>query len=269
MLQSSNPVLSNDDVFGEVYGKRGMFNEAADVTTVQGVVNKTLLLVTIAVVAGAGGYALLNVFPGIVWIACIASVVIALGFFFFLKGRPQLSPVVAPIYAIVEGVFLGAVTALADNILEGMAVGGVGVQAFIVTACCVLSVLAAYKLKIIRPTRRFRAVIVTLTGAVMLAYLVSFIMSLVWQPLPLISFASAVNDHGMMGFLGLGINIFILVLASLFLVLDFDLVERNVKAGSPKYMEWYCAFGLLVTMAWIYFEAVKLVIRLTVLFGRD
>ena len=267
MWQSSNPALNNNSAFSQIYDK-DMFAAKANVTTVAGVVNKTSLLVVITVAAGGCGYALLQSMPSILWISSIASFVICLGFYFLLAGKPQLSPIVAPIYAIVEGVFLGAFTALADNILDsrGLAVsGGVGIQAFIVTASAAGSMLFAYRTKLIRPTRTFQAVIVTLTGAVMLAYFVSFILSWIWQPLPLISFASAVN--GMMGLLGLGINIFILVLASLFLILDFKLIEDRVQSGAPKYMEWYCGFALLVTFAWIYFEAVKLVIRLAVLFG--
>ena len=269
MWQSSNPALNNKSAFSEVYDK-DMFAAKANVTTVAGVVNKTLLLVAITVAAGGFGYSLLQSMPSILWISSIAAFIICLGFYFLLAGKPQLSPVVAPIFAVVEGVFLGAVTAWADNILDsrGLAVsGGVGIQAFIVTASAVGSMLFAYRMKLIRPTRTFQAVIVTLTGAVMLAYFVSFVLSWIWQPLPLISFASAVNDHGMMGFLGLGINIFILVLASLCLILDFKLIEDKVQAGAPKYMEWYCGFALLVTFAWIYFEAVKLVLRLAVLFG--
>ena len=264
MWQSSNPALNNNSAFSQIYDK-DMFAAKANVTTVAGVVNKTSLLVAITVAAGGCGYALLQSMPSILWISSIASFVICLGFYFLLAGKPQLSPIVAPIYAIVEGVFLGAFTALADNILDsrGLAVsGGVGIQAFIVTASAAGSMLFAYRTKLIRPTRTFQAVIVTLTGAVMLAYFVSFVLSWIWQPLPLISFASAVNDHGMMGLLGLGINIFILVLASLFLILDFKLIEDRVQSGAPKYMEWYAAFGLLVTLVWLYLEILRLLAKL-------
>jgi uncharacterized YccA/Bax inhibitor family protein len=129
------------------------------------------------------------------------------------------------------------------------------------------SMLLLYKTGIVRPTDRFKAIIGVATGGIMLAYLVSFVLSIFWQPLPLISFASAVQDKGAMGFLGLGINVLILGIASLWLVIDFGTIEDNIKAGAPKSMEWYCAFGLLVTLAWIYFEAVKLVVRVASLFG--
>jgi uncharacterized YccA/Bax inhibitor family protein len=270
MWQSSNPTLTQQDAFNQYYGKEMFAQPRADIATLSGVVNKTGLLVLIAIVSGGGGYALFDHFPPILWVGAIVSFLICLGIGFVLAGRPQLSPVISPIYAIVEGAFLGAFTALADRILEskGLAVaGGVGVQAFIITAACAVSMLGLYKAKILRPTRRFQAVVMTLTGAVFLAYLVSFVLSFFGMPLPLISFASAVSDHGMIGLLGLGINLFILILASLWLIIDFGMVEEKVAAGSPKYMEWYCGFALLVTLAWIYFEAVKLVVRLAVLFG--
>jgi uncharacterized YccA/Bax inhibitor family protein len=268
MLQSSNPILSNDDTFNQYYG--AMAGGRSDVTTMTGVVNKTAILVLLALVAGGGGYALFASMPSILWIGAIAAFVICLGMGFILRGKPQASPYLAPVYAIVEGVFLGAFTALADDIVAARGltvVGGVGVQAFVITGSAVVSMLLLYRAGIIKPTRRFHAVIGTLTGAIMLAYLASFVLSFFGISMPLLSFGSAVQSQGIMGFLGLGINLFILVVASLFLIIDFKLVEDHVSAESPKYMEWYCGFALLVTLAWIYFESVKLVLRIAVLFG--
>ncbi len=268
MLNSSNPALTSADAFEQAYGH--MTGARTDVTTLSGVVNKTAILLVIAIAAGAGGYSLLQSMPSILWISAIAAFVICLGMGFILGGKPQLSPYLAPVYAIVEGVFLGAFTALADQILasRGLQVGGgVGVQAGVITASCAISMLLLYKVGLIKPTRRFQAVIGTLTGAIMIAYLLNFVLALFGKPLPLIGFASAASATGTMGLIGLGINIFILVVASLFLVIDFKLIEDNVQRGAPRYMEWYCSFALLVTLAWIYYESVKLVMRLAVLFG--
>lgn len=272
MWNSSNPILNREDTFSQVYGRDMFASQQArsDVTTLQGVVNKTAILVGIAVVAGSIGYSLFQSSPQVLWISGIASLVLCLGLSFFLVGKPKLSPIVAPIYAGVEGVFLGAFTAVADSILaaKGLSVaGGVGVQAFVVTIAAMVSMLAMYSTGMIKPTERFKSVLGVAIGGIMLAYLVSFVLSLVWQPLPLISFASAVNDQGMMGFLGLGINVFILIIAALTLVIDFEMVQQRVRDNSPKYMEWYCGFALLVTLAWIYYESVKLVVRLASLFG--
>jgi uncharacterized YccA/Bax inhibitor family protein len=267
MWQSSNPVLAHgDDAFAEYYGAQA---GRTDVTTMSGVVNKTGLLVLFAVAAGAGGYALMQQFPPAVWIGAIAGFIVCLGVGFVLSRKAHLAPILAPIYAIVEGAFLGAFTALADTMLasRGLTVaGGVGVQAGIITAAAMVSMLVLWKMGV-RPTQRFKAILGTATGAIMIAYLVSFVLSIFWKPLPLISFYAAVQDQGMIGFLGLGINIFILVIASLWLIIDFELVEQKVQSGAPKYMEWFCGFALIVTLAWIYYEAVKLVVRLAILFG--
>jgi uncharacterized YccA/Bax inhibitor family protein len=274
MWQSSNPVLNNEDAFNQYYG-RDMFatRDAAAVpavTTLQGVVNKTTILVGIATATGAVGYSLFMNHPQAYWIAAIVAFVICLGIGFVLAGKPALSPIVAPVYAVCQGTLLGAFTAVADGMLasRGLSVaGGVGIQAFIITAAAMVSMLLLYTTRIIRPTQTFRAILGVATGGIMIAYLVSFVLSFLWQPLPLISFYSAMNSHGPMGLLGLGINIFILGIASLWLIMDFQLVEEKISSGAPKYMEWYCGFALLVTLAWIYYEAVKLIVRLAVLFG--
>lgn len=267
MLQSSNPALSDQVLHGAGFAVPA---PDAGVITLQAVVNRTGLLAVIALVAGAGGYSLAESHPGAMWISWIAAAVVGLGIGLVLGMRPTLAPILAPVYAIVEGVFLGALTAVAESILaaKGLSVaGGVGVQAFIITICVMLSMLALYSFGLIKPTRRFQAIVGTLAGAVALTYLVSFVLSLFWRPLPLVSFASAANDTGTMGWIGLGLNVAILGLASLFLVIDFKRIEDLVAQRAPKSMAWYGAFALLVTLAWIYYEAVKLVLRIAVLFG--
>ena len=269
MWQTSNPTLNND-IFNEVYGK-DMFATPANVTTLQGVVNKTSVLVSIAIAAGVLGYWLFGGNTSVLWISNIIALITGLGISFVLCGKPKLAIWLAPVYAVVEGIFLGAFTALADAIIasRGLSVmlGGVGAQALIITASVTGVMLVLYTMRIVQPTQRFKAVIVTATGGIMLAYLVSFVLSIFWKPLPLISFASAVTDSGWMGLLGLGVSVFILVIASLWLIIDFGTIEEQIKSGAPKYMEWYCGFALLVTLAWIYFEAVKLVVRLALILG--
>lgn len=269
MWNSSNPVLNRQDTFNQVYG-RDMFAVKSNETTLQGVVNKTAILVGITTACGCVGYALFQNNPNAYWISAIVSLIVCLGIAFFLFGKPQAAPIFAPIYAVVQGVFLGAFTGVADSILasRGLSVsGGVGVQAFIVTISVMVGMLALYKMKIIQPTETLKSVLGVATMGIMLAYAVSFVLSIFWQPLPLISFYSAVNDHGWIGLLGLGINLIILGIAALTLVIDFKRVEDCVAGSAPKYMEWYCGFGLLVTLAWIYYEAVKLIVRVAVLLG--
>ena len=270
MWQSSNPVLTNNDAFSQFYGK-DMFAAKADVTTLGGVINKTALLVGVAIAAGCVAYPFALKLPmGGLFIANLVACFICIGLVMKVTRSPSAASIIGPIYAIIEGALLGLFTALADAMLDSRGIkvaGGVGVQAFIVTAACMISMLLLYKTGIVKPTRTLQAVLSVATGGIILAYFVSFILSLFWQPLPLISFASAVEAQGAMGLIGLGVNILILGIASLWLVIDFGAIDHNIKSGAPKSMEWYCAFGLLVSLAWIYLEAVKLVVRVAALFN--
>lgn len=270
MWTSSNPVLNHSgDTFDQHYGKK-MFVEQSSVTTMAGVINKTTILVAITVICGAVGYSLSVNHPQIYWISAIVSLITGLGIAFTMAGKPTLAPIVAPIYAVTEGVFLGAFTAFADAMLasRGLALaGGIGVQAFIVTASVMVSMLILYRMRLVRPTERFQAVLRVAMLGISLAYLASFVMMLFGQSMPLISAFAAMNDRGPMALVGLGVNGFILVIAALSLVVDFGRIEESVESGAPKYMEWYCGFALLVTLAWIYYESVKMLLRVASLLG--
>jgi uncharacterized YccA/Bax inhibitor family protein len=269
MWSSSNPVLANDDAFEKYYGST-MAAAKPGVATLSGVINKTAILVLIAVTAGAAGYMLLPTTPSILWISAIAAFVLCLGFGFLLAGKPQLSPVIAPIYAVVEGVFLGSLTAALESVLASMQKappGGLALQAFIITIAVTVGMLALYAARIIKPTKTFQAVVGTLVVGIMFSYMLMFVLHLFGTTLPFLSLGSALQG-GTSAWIGLGLNGFILVVAALTLVLDFKLVEDRVAAGSPKYIEWYCGFALLVTIAWIYYEAVKMAFRVAALMRR-
>ena len=120
--------------------------------------------------------------------------------------------------------------------------------------------------RILQPTKKFKATVCVLTLGIFLTYLVSFVMSMFGAEMPFISLGSAMQG-GQTALIGLGINVLILGVASLWLVIDFGLVEQHVKAGAPKQMEWFCGFILMVTLVWIYLEAVKLCFRLAILMG--
>ena len=271
MWQSSNPVLNNNSsAFDEYYGKK-MYAEQANVTTVQGVVNKTAILISIAVAAGTGGYWLINTgtSTSFVWISCLASMGICFGAYMVLRGNPAHARWLAPIYAVAEGVFLGALTAALDRMLEGMAIaatGGLALQALIITISIMGSMLALYSMRILRPTRRFVATVSVLSLGIGITYLISWPLAMFGMQLPFISLSSAVGE-GWMPMIGLGINVLFLGVASMWLIIDFGMIEEKVAAGAPKQMEWYCGFALLVSLAWIYYESVKLAFRLALLVG--
>lgn len=275
MWKSSNPILNSNDAFSEYYGKNmfaaGEMPAKANVATISGVINKTAILVGIAATAGAVGFYFVTANVSLLFMSNIAAFVISLGAFFILRGKPQAAPVVAPIYAIAQGLFLGALTGLVEYILaqQGLkVVGGVALQAFIITIGTTISMLALYRAGIIRANNTVKAIVYVGGGAVMICYLLSWPLALIFGlDLPLVSFGAAMRSSGAMGLLGLGINVLILGIAALTLVMDFAMVEEKVEQEQPKYMEWYCGYALLVTLAWIYYEALKLVVRLAVLFG--
>lgn len=141
-------------------------------------------------------------------------------------------------------------------------------QAFIITIGVTLGMLILYRAKIIRPTKMFTAVVSTLVAGVMFTYVISFVVSLFGMQLPFISIGSALQG-GTPAWIGLGLNVFILGIAAMTLILDFKMVEDRVgHGGAPKYMEWFCGFALLITIAWIYYEAVKLAFRIAALMRR-
>jgi uncharacterized YccA/Bax inhibitor family protein len=276
--QSSNPALAAADSFDEFYGE--MAGQRATVATLQGVVNKTALLVVITASAGAVGYKLVTTTPSLMWISAIAAFVIVLGLGFVMRGNPRLAPIVSPIYAVVEGVFLGcltrvldqmlaSVTALQETVVAGEAAGktvSLAMPAFLITIGTMVAMLALYSARILQPTRKFVAVVSTLVLGIMITYGLMFVLSFFGIQIPFLSLGSAFGG-GWAPVIGIGLSVLILGVAALTLIIDFGRVEEIVNSGAPKYMEWYAGFGLLVTLAWIYFEAVKLVFRLYVLFG--
>jgi uncharacterized YccA/Bax inhibitor family protein len=277
MFNSSNPALANDDAFQEYYGAQA---ERSSVATIQGVVNKTTLLVLIACIGGALGYKLVATIPSITFISAIAAFVVVLGVGFVLHGKPALSPYLAPVYAIIEGVFLGSLTGVLDSVLAGMpalegavaegtAAGktvSLAMPAFLITMGVMLAMLGLYYTRILQPTRKFVAVVSTLVGGIMITYLLMFVLALFGVQMPFLSLGSAFGG-GWAPLVGIGLNVLILGVAALVLIIDFGRVEQIVSSGAPKYMEWYGGFALLVTLAWIYYEAVKLVFRLYLIFG--
>ncbi len=270
MYQSSNPVLSKDDKFSEFYGAMEG-KEKSTVATLQGVVNKTAILTMIAVIAGAGGYKYFTLNPGMLWVGGIATFVLTLGIYFVIFGDPRKAPFLAPVYAIVQGAFLGGLTAFAESMLasRGLSVaGGVALQAFVITISVLLAMLALYSTRVIKPNGKFMTIMAVAACGIGFMYLISFLLSIFGGiSLPFISLGSTMAT-GTAGYIGLGLNLVILGIASFMLIFDFKLIEDKVNASVPRYMEWFCGFALIVTLAWIYFESVKLVLRLASL-GRD
>lgn len=259
-LRSTNPVLARAESDGYV-------RVSGAVATIGGVAQKTAIGISIAVVGGLFGGFLASRFGGNAYIAIfIASAVVSLITYFCIIGKPERAVWGMPVYAFAEGAMLGAMALLLESILAGMkgatasSVMGLGTQAFIITLCVAIGMLCVYRLGLIRANKTFVAVLSTMTLGIMLAYLASFVMGMFGAQMPFLSLSSAM-EGGRAAWIGIGLNVVILIVASLWLVVDFQRVEEATTAGVPRKMEWYFAFGIIVTLVWVYFEALKLAFR--------
>ena len=254
MIRSGNPALK-ESTFLDL-GSGTVVSRDAGAMTLNGTVNKTgiLLLLSVltaafawtqSVVTGPDGTAM--VAPGVTIYAlggAIGGFILAMVTVF----KKTWAPVTAPLYALVEGFFLGAISAVFE-----LKYPGIVFQAVVLTFGTLGALLAAYRSGLIRATENFKLGVVAATGGIALVYLVSMGLRLFGKDIPLI------HESGLVG---IGFSLFVVVIAALNLVLDFDFIESGVEAGAPKYMEWYGAFGLMVTLVWLYIEFLRLLAKL-------
>ena len=247
-MRSGNPVLG-DNTFLDV-GSGRVVTGNVQAMSINGTVNKTgLLLVLLAGAAafswdkasGAAG-------PGaaLPWLmtGAIGGLVVALITVF----KKAWSPVTAPAYALLEGLFIGAFSAMMEARFPGIVLQAVGL-----TFGTLASLLVAYRTGLIRATEKFKLGVVAATGGIALLYLVDIGMGLFGHPMGFIHNNTWIS----IAFSGV-----VVVIAALNLVLDFDFIEKGVEAGAPKYMEWYGAFGLIVTLVWLYLDILRLLSKL-------
>jgi uncharacterized YccA/Bax inhibitor family protein len=165
----------------------------------------------------------------------------------FTSMRPEYASVTAPVYAAVQGVVMGIVTLMLNTRYPGLPL-----QAAVITIATLMVMLVAYRTGVIRATERFRSVVVSCTAAVFVFYLIAFGLSLFGIRIPFL-------HEG--GVIGIGFSLFVVGLAALNLILDFDLIEEGINSA-PKQLEWFAAFGLVVTLVWLYFEILRLLQKL-------
>jgi len=218
--------------------------------TINGTINNTGMLVVIAMLTGAWGWSTVATSPQLLMPFFWTSLIVSIGCYIALWKRPEWASVVAPIYAAVQGVFLGALSGILETQWPGIAI-----QAAVATMATVLGMLIAYRTGIIRATPMFKKVVITATMGIMLFYLISIVASL-------FGFNFSVNQFGNSSMLSIGLSLFIVVIAALNLIMDFDFIERGAAEGAPKHMEWYGAFGLMVTIVWLYIEMLRLISKL-------
>lgn len=242
-MRSGNPALTSKTF------ERFDVYEPTQAMTVEGTATKTGMLLILAVIAAAitwNQVANAGMQAAAPWMigGVIAGLIFALATIF----KPTWAPVTAPIYAVAEGLFLGGISAALNARYHGIAL-----QAVCLTFGTMFALLTAYRTGWIRVTQQFRAGIVAATGGIFLVYLVSWIMSFFGGGIPYIHSS---------GWIGIGFSLFVVVIAALNLVLDFDFIEQGASRGAPKYMEWYGAFGLMVTLVWLYIEILRLLAKL-------
>jgi len=242
-MRTANPALRSDTFTG--FASTGV--EGA--MTVQGTVNKTGLLLVLAALSAGWTWSLWDpanpgaVSPFILG-GAIGGFVVAMVTVF----KKNWAPITAPLYALLEGLFLGGLSAALEAQFSGIAF-----QAVCLTFGTLLGLLMAYRSGLIRATENFKLGIVAATGGIALVYLVSMVLGFFGMNIPLIHESGPV---------GIGFSLVVVVIAALNLVLDFDFIEQGAARRAPKYMEWYGAFGLLVTLVWLYIEILRLLAKM-------
>ena len=244
MIRSGNPAL-NKNTF------KSLTNTSGRVMTLDGAVNKTAISLTILLAAAYYTYTLpIESASNFVWPGLIGGFVLALITIF----KKEWSPVTVPIYAVLEGLALGGISLVYATAFEP----GIVPKAIFLTLGIMFSLLFAYKTKVIKPTENFKLGVFAATGGIAIVYLVSLVMSFFGN-----SGGLAIMDPTNSSMLSIGFSLFVVIIASLNLVMDFDFIEEAAEQGAPKYMEWYGAFGLLVTLVWLYLEILRLLAKLS------
>ena len=235
-LRSGNPVLSNST-----------FNSADNTTkqmTIEGTVNKTAISLFLLV---GTGYLSFEAMSPIMLISCgVGGFIVALITIF----KKKWAPITVPIYAILEGGLLGGISFMYSKMYDGIVL-----NAICLTIGILLSLLMAYRSGLIKPSENFKLGIAAATGGIGIVYLINFVMGFYGSGMGVMS----INNSSMMS---IGFSLVVIVIAALNLVLDFDFIEEGAEKGAPKYMEWYGAFGLLVTLIWLYLEILRLLSKL-------
>jgi uncharacterized YccA/Bax inhibitor family protein len=248
LIKTSNPALGKNtfnDFAQSQYG--GNLVDASARMSLSGTVNKTGILLLCALVTAAWTWNsfmqtrdMSTVGPAVT-IGAFGGLIVA----FVTVFKKAWSPVTAPIYALLEGLVLGGVSGVFEISYPGIAMQAVGL-----TFGTLFVLLLAYKSGLIKVTQKFRLGVVAATGGIFLFYMLQMLLSIFH-----ISFFSSVFGAGPIGIV---FSLFVVGIAALNLVLDFDFVEQGVAYGVPKYMEWYAAFGIMVTLVWLYLEMLRL-----------
>jgi len=239
-MRNSNPVF-NSDSFTKPQGAYGN-----DIMTVNGTITKSFYLLFLVALSSIStwlylmvthNFATATVFAGM---GSIVSLVIG----FIAIYKPQTCHITAPLYSLFQGFALGAITTVLS-----LRYGGIAFQAVSLTMAVALAMLVSYKFGLIKATEKFRSMVTIATGGIFIVYMISMLLGLFGIQLPFLH----------TGLFGIVFSLVVIGIAALNLILDFDNIERGVRSGAPAYMEWVGAFGLMVTLIWLYWEIIRLI----------
>ncbi|WP_348264208.1 Bax inhibitor-1/YccA family protein [Telmatobacter sp. DSM 110680] len=248
LFKTSNPALGSK-TFQDLANRGGAI-DVANRMTINGTVNRTGILLICAFATAAYTWHLFmqtrdtSDVSGLLLVGVFGGFITAMVTIF----KKEWAPVTSPIYALLEGLFLGGISAFLEQRYPGIAIQAVGL-----TFGTLLTMLVVYSSGLIKVTDKFRIGIIAATGGIALFYLAEIVLSLFH-----IQFVT-INGSGP---IGIAFSLFVCAIAALNLVLDFDFIEQGVNYGAPKYMEWYGAFGIMVTLVWLYLEILRLLSKL-------
>ncbi|MFK7949983.1 MAG: Bax inhibitor-1/YccA family protein [Saprospiraceae bacterium] len=240
-IGNANPAMSR---IGKMAKERGFAGTDDTPMTLQGTINKSLMLIGILMVTASLTWNMATTNPGqamaLMMGGMIGGLIVALVIIFKQEWAPKL----AWLYAALEGLFLGAISAQYAAVFEGIVFQAVGL-----TILTLALMLILYRFEIIKVTEKFRSTIIAATMGIMVFYVLTWILGMFGVGIP------GVFDGGWMS---IGISLFIVVIAALNLLLDFDMIETGIQAKAPSYYEWYAGFSLLITLVWLYLELLRL-----------
>lgn len=246
LFKSGNPALSEKAFQGSVV------TDMQNVMTVRGTLNKFGFLFVMMMASSIfswkyyydGG----NVMP-LILLGAFGGLIVAI----VITFKKQWSPFLAPAYGLLEGLFVGSISAYYDYAFK-TTYPGIVMHAVGITFAVTIAMFLLYNFRIIQATKKFKAVIFTATAGIAIFYLITWVLSFFGINIPFLYQGSA---------LGIGFSLFVVAIAALNLILDFDMIEQGAAQGAPKYMEWYGGFGLLVTLVWLYLEILRLLSKIS------
>ncbi|MEY2921544.1 MAG: hypothetical protein RL108_153 [Bacteroidota bacterium] len=246
-MNSKNPFFKSDTFSGNKVHD-AVIMDMDQTMTVAGTINKSFILLLLLVLGALGTWNMVSNDQNPM-VFTIGGAIVGFILVLITSFKPHLSTYLSPAYAVCEGLFIGGISAILDQVYPGIVI-----QAVSCTFVTFLVCLGLYKFKIVQVTERFRSIVIAATAAIAIYYFFSWVLTF------FISFQPIHHGNSMAS---IGISLFVIVIAALNLFLDFDQIEEGAAQRAPKYMEWYGAMGLMITLVWLYVEFLRLFSKLS------